>query len=125
MPNKILVIDDTLVIRELLREFFTESGFEVETADEGTLGYKKALDNDYALIICDIHMPGMSGVDIVIELKKAKPETKIIVTDSMPGKSAELATASGALGCLPKPFDLNELRSITRSILGYKKSVTK
>lgn len=114
MSKKILIVDDAPVIREFLEEFFTDNGYEVETAENGRIGYEMAVNEDYALIICDVHMPEMSGVDLVQNLRRKKPDSKIIIMDSMPGKHARQATESGALGCLAKPFDLNELRSLIK-----------
>jgi len=124
MAKKVLIIDDTEVIREFLEEFFSDSGYEVETAENGRIGYEKALLENYALILCDVHMPEMSGMDMVINLKQKKPQIPIIMMDSLPGKQAKQANAAGALGCLAKPFDLNELRSMVSRILeGIKLSV--
>ncbi len=122
MPDKILVIDDTPVIRELLEDFFKDAGFEVDTAVNGREGYDKAMSEDYALIVCDVHMPEMNGVDMVINLRQSKPESKVIIMDSMPGKDAKKATDSGAIGCLAKPFDLDELRELIKQLTGNKKS---
>ncbi len=122
MPDKILVIDDTPVIRELLEDFFNDAGFEVDTAVNGREGYDKAMSEDYALIVCDVHMPEMNGVDMVINLRQSKPESKVIIMDSMPGKDAKKATDSGAIGCLAKPFDLDELRELIKQLTGNKKS---
>jgi len=122
MADKILVIDDTKVIREFLDEFFTDAGFEVETAVNGRIGYEKAISNDYALVVCDVHMPEMNGADMVVSLKQIKPDTPVIMMDSLPGKEAKKARASGALGCLAKPFDLNELRDLTRKVMAFKKA---
>ncbi len=125
MPEKILVIDDTLVIRELLTEFFADYGFKVETAVNGREGYEKAVASDYSLIICDVHMPELNGVDLVINLRQAKPESRIIIMDSMPGKDAKKATESGAIGCLAKPFDLDELRELIATLFSNKKSTVR
>jgi len=125
MPEKILVIDDTPVIRELLEDFFSDAGFQVETAVNGREGYEKAMSEDYALIVCDVHMPEMNGVDMVINLRQNKPESKVIIMDSMPGKDAKKATDSGAIGCLAKPFDLDELRELIKTLIGNKKSTVR
>lgn len=123
MPNKVLIVDDAPVIRELLEDFFTDAGFEVEMAVNGREGFEKAVTNDYLLIICDVHMPEMNGVDLVINLRQEKPESKVIIMDSMPGKDADRATESGAMGCLAKPFDLDELRQIVKEISTEKSPV--
>jgi len=125
MPDKILVIDDTSVIRELLEDFFHDAGFEVDTAVNGREGYEKAISEDYALIVCDVHMPEMNGVEMVVNLRQRKPESKVIIMDSMPGKDAKKATESGAIGCLAKPFDLDELRKLIAELIGENKSTVR
>ena len=62
-------------------------------------------------------MPIMNGLQAVQEIKKLKPEIPIIMTDSLPGEIAEEAAQAGAIGCLAKPFDLNELKSMIGSVL--------
>lgn len=112
--GKILIIDDSPVIREMLMEILTEEGYFVETAEDGEIGSGMALDNDYDLIICDVHMPRMNGLETVRSVIQAKPDSKIILTDSFPDKLAKQARAEGALTCLQKPFDVNELRRLIR-----------
>ena len=116
MAEKILVIDDTPVIRELLKEFFGDAGSEVDTAVNGREGYDMAIAEDYDLIICDVHMPEMNGFEMVVNLRQTKPESKIIIMDSLPGKDAKKATDAGAIVCLAKPFDLDELRKLVKEI---------
>jgi two-component system, response regulator, stage 0 sporulation protein F len=115
VSKKILIIDDAPVIRELLTDVLTDLGYSVDTAVNGKIGSEMALSESYELIFCDVHMPIMSGLNAVIKIKEKKPEIPIIMTDSFPDKDAELAGQAGALCCLTKPFDLDELRrTITR-----------
>ena len=74
MDEKILIVDDTPVIRQFLIDVMTDLGFAVHTAENGRLGLDLVLQNDYALIICDVHMPVMNGLQTVLEIKKIKPE---------------------------------------------------
>jgi len=117
MSEKVLIIDDTPVIRELLNEVMTDSGFEVDIATNGQMGYEMAVQNDYVMIFCDVHMPVMNGLEAVRKIKSEKPEVPIIMTDSFPDKLAEQATRAGAICCLSKPFALDELRETIKHIL--------
>jgi len=92
-------------------------GYIVDTAVNGKIGSDMALSDNYELIFCDVHMPIMGGVNAVIRIKEGKPEIPIIMTDSFPDKDAELAGKAGAICCLTKPFDLNELRRIITKLL--------
>ena len=110
MAYKILVVDDTEVIRGFLKEVLTDIGFEVDLAEDGQAGYELALKENYALILSDVHMPVMNGEEMVRKIKQSKPEIPIIMTDSYPDKLAGKAAKAGAVCCLAKPFDLDELR---------------
>jgi CheY-like chemotaxis protein len=125
MRYKILVVDDTMVIREFLREVLTDEGFEVDLAEDGQEGYQMALQKDYNIIFCDVHMPVMSGIELVRKLKQVKPEVSIIMTDSFPDKMADKATQAGAICCLAKPFALNELRDIINRAINAPKTPAK
>ena len=65
---KILIIDDSAVIRDLLTEFLSESGHLVDSAVDGVEGLQKAASGDYDLCICDVHLPKMNGYQLLMEL---------------------------------------------------------
>jgi len=125
MGKSVLIVDDTPVIREFLKEFFDDSGFDADTAENGQEGLSMALKKDYALVLSDVHMPVMSGLDLVVNLRNTKPDLPIIMMDSLPSKHARQATESGAQGCLSKPFDLDELRVMVERIMVAGKILTK
>jgi CheY-like chemotaxis protein len=109
---RILVIDDSPVIREMLVEVLTDDGYIVDTAVDGQAGGDLALANDYMVILCDVHMPLQNGLETVRRIITNKPDAQVIMTDSLPDRLANQARREGALGCLQKPFDLNELRHL-------------
>jgi two-component system response regulator (stage 0 sporulation protein F) len=125
MAFKVLIIDDTAVIREFLTEVMTDAGFEVDIASNGQDGYEKALKSDYVMIFCDIHMPVMNGLDTIRKIKQIKPELPVVMTDSFPDKLAKQATDAGALCCLAKPFALDELRKTVSRIMSARESKVK
>lgn len=115
--GRILVVDDSPIIRDMLVEILTDSGFLVDTAEDGAAGVALALETDYTVILCDVHMPKLNGLEAVREIITARPKAKIIMTDSFPDKLAQSARAEGALCCLQKPFDVQELRHLIDCIL--------
>lgn len=117
MKQKILIIDDTRVIRDFLSEVLIDDGFEVDIAENGLIGLEKATQNNYLMIFCDVHMPVMNGLVTVKKIKEIKPDIAIIMTDSFPGKLANQAAEAGALCCLSKPFSLDELRETINKII--------
>ncbi len=110
--DQILVIDDSPIIREMLVEILTDAGYRVDTAVDGEEGAAMACKQDYTVILCDVHMPKMNGLDTVREILRTRPRSKIIMTDSFPDKLAQSARSEGALCCFQKPFDVKELREL-------------
>ncbi|MEE9443941.1 MAG: response regulator [candidate division Zixibacteria bacterium] len=113
---RILVIDDSPIMRNLLLDILSDDGYRVDTAENGEIGLNQAVDQDYDLIISDVHMPRKNGLEVVRELMVIKPHSKVVLTDSFPDKLAASATVEGALCCLQKPFDLDELRQVISQI---------
>lgn len=114
---RILIIDDSMVIRNLLDEYLTELGHEIDMAEDGTEGIHMALKSDYHVIFCDIHMPRQNGYQVFLQVSKAKPDSQFVMTDSMPDHLADMATGAGAYCCLQKPFDLDEIKATLEQIL--------
>jgi CheY-like chemotaxis protein len=113
---KILVVDDSGVIRRLLSDYLTELGHHVDLAIDGQEGIDRALETDYQLIICDIHMPQKNGYQVFCEVSQKKSETVFVMTDSLPDELADMAQRAGACCCLKKPFDLIEVRETVEKL---------
>jgi DNA-binding NtrC family response regulator len=110
--NRILVIDDSPIIRQMLVDILSDDGFVVETAEDGVKGTAMAMNGDYLVVLCDVHMPQRNGLETVRAILGVKPLTRIVMTDSFPDKLATTAREEGALCCLQKPFDVAELREV-------------
>lgn len=113
---KVLVIDDSEIIRNLLREYMSELGYEVDFAVDGQQGIDKALSTDYKVIFCDIHMPKKNGYLVFKEIQAVKPETFFIMTDSLPDRLAQKAFDEGAFKILTKPFELADIDNVLSEI---------
>ena len=114
---RILVIDDSQVIRDLLSDMLADQGHEVQTAAEGMTGASVALREQFDLCICDLHIPKKNGYAIFQEVRAVKPGLPFILTDSLPDHLAEQALSAGADHCLKKPFDLDQLREVLAKVL--------
>lgn len=114
---KILVVDDELLIRQVIREYLTLEGYEVDEACDGEEALKLTLSNDYALIIMDIMMPYMDGFEACREIKKAKDIPCIMLS----ARSEEYDKLSGfELGIddyVTKPFSPKELMARVKAVL--------
>ncbi|AUP81031.1 sigma-54-dependent transcriptional regulator [Flavivirga eckloniae] len=125
MP-KILVIEDEAAIRRVLVKILSEENdtYEVEEADDGLVGIDKIKDEDYDLVLCDIKMPKMDGVEVLEAMKKIKPEIPIVMISGHGDLDTAVNTMRlGAFDYISKPPDLNRLLNTVRNALDKKELV--
>ena len=125
MP-KILLIEDEAAIRRVLIKILTEenSTYEVEEAADGLEGVEKIKDQDYDLILCDIKMPKMDGVEVLEAVKKIKPEIPMVMISGHGDLDTAVNTMRlGAFDYISKPPDLNRLLNTVRNALDRKELV--
>ena len=79
-PEKILVVDDEERIRNLLRLYLEREGYEIDEADEGETALNKALEENYQLIILDLMLPKMDGIEVCRKLREKKSTPVIMLT---------------------------------------------
>ena len=117
MANKVLVVDDELEIRDLLSKFLTEEGYEVIVASNGEEAIELAKRENPQVILLDIMMPGMDGIETCKRLK-AEEKTRfipIIMMTAYTNKKPD-AIEAGAEDFVTKPFHLAELSFRVQSI---------
>ncbi len=110
----ILIVDDTEVIRDLLTELLESEGYEVVCANDGIEALDVIESKQIDLVFCDIHMPRRNGLDTLKKSQEIKPELLFVMTDSLPDEMAEAAQTFGAITCISKPFDIDEVRKSVR-----------
>lgn len=114
--EKVLVVDDEAMICNLLNEFLTLEGYQVTTACSGEEALSYAERERPHIVLLDIRMPGMNGLDVLAKIRKASKDTKIIV---MSGEDTpKLFTEAKTLGadyCILKPFKLEDLKRFLAS----------
>lgn len=111
--ERILVADDEQSIGWVLAKALTKKGFTVDTVTDGNAAKAQVERNNYDLAILDIKMPGISGLDLLSEFRKQRPEmTVIIMTAESTMKNAVEAMRLGAYDYITKPFDLDALDAI-------------
>lgn len=110
-PIHILIVDDDQAIRDLLTEGLSDSGYRCDTACDGAEGLLKVRADGFALVVSDIDMPEMDGVQFLQEVKKVRPDTEIIMlTGLVDVDTAIQSMRLGASDYLTKPFNLAEVR---------------
>ena len=112
--KRVLVIEDEPDLRDLIRAYLEEAGYDVATAADGREGLQRQRSEPASVVVTDIFMPGKEGIETVFDLKREFPETNIIVMSGGPHlvKGMDylgLARELGAARTLPKPFSLKEL----------------
>jgi len=121
MARRLLIVDDEETLTFSLYQSFilSKKDYEVATASSGEEALKKMGEDPFDLILTDIFMPGISGVDLLKKVKVEYPETKVIIMTAY-GSSAkkEEVTELGALHYVEKPFDMKNLREMVFNILG-------
>ena len=125
MP-KILIIEDEASIRRVLIKILSEenSTYEVEEAEDGVQGLEKIKNFDYGLVLCDIKMPKMDGVELLEAVKKIKPEIPMVMISGHGDmETAIQAMRLGAFDYISKPPDLNRLLNTVRNALDKKQLV--
>ena len=115
--GRILIIDDEDVTRSVLREILERGGHEVVEASDGGEGLGTYSQNGIDLVITDVFMPGMSGLEVLTELLQQDPDAKVIVTAGMGEIVLEQARALGAAATLPKPCPMQEVLDTVRGLL--------
>ncbi len=120
---KILIIEDEAAIRRVLSKIISEENdaYHVEQAEDGLLGIEMIKNNDYDLVLCDIKMPKMDGVEVLEKAKKIKPEVPIVMISGHGDLDTAVNTMRlGAFDYISKPPDLNRLLNTVRNALDRK-----
>lgn len=123
--SKILIIDDEKVIRATLREILEYEKFIVDEAKDGEEGLKKLQEEEYDLVLCDVKMPKMDGIEVLEQAKALEKSPQFIMISAHGSiETAVEATKKGAFDFIPKPPDLNRLLLTVRNALDKKNLVT-
>lgn len=125
MP-KILIIEDEAAIRRVLVKILSEENdtYQVDEAEDGLVGIDKIKKEDYDLVLCDIKMPKMDGVEVLEAARKLKPETPIVMISGHGDLDTAVNTMRlGAFDYISKPPDLNRLLNTVRNALDRKELV--
>ncbi|MBC7187936.1 MAG: response regulator [Calditrichaeota bacterium] len=111
--SRVLVVDDEVPVCKSMAAAIADQDREVDTALSGEEALSKDLAAPYDVIVADLMMPGLSGMDLLKALKERRPDVAVIMVTGYPSiKSAVQAIKMGAFDYIPKPFTPSELRSL-------------
>ena len=113
---RILVVEDNAPLREAVSERLRRDGFAVDDTGEGTEGAWLAVENPYSLIILDLTLPGIDGLEILRKIRMAKKETAVLVATARDAVSDRvIGLDAGADDYIIKPYSLDELMARART----------
>ncbi len=118
MAKKILIVDDEKNVRLTLKRCLDEEGFDIDIAINGEEALKEILSNNYDLVLLDLKMPGMDGMEVLREVReKSNNVNIIIITAYGTVEKAVEAMKLGVIDFLSKPFTPEDIRKIVKSVL--------
>lgn len=115
---RVLVVDDEPIVTKSCRRILSEVGYEVATTESGREGVSRALAEDFDLILTDLRMPDLDGMELVRTLRSKKPDTAIvIITGYGTVSSAVEATKAGVADYIEKPFTPEQVKDAASQAL--------
>jgi signal transduction histidine kinase len=110
---KILIIDDEQIVLSSCRKIFRNSDYIIDTASSGEEGIRLVMSGSYHIVVTDLMMPGMSGMEVLDRIVNDKPSIKVIIfTGYATIESVRGALKAGAFDYIPKPFTPEEMRNV-------------
>ena len=121
MAKTILAVDDSASVRQMVKLTLAGAGYDVAEAQDGNDALSKAKASEFNMVITDLNMPNMDGLELIRELRKLSSYKGIpilfLTTESDEEKKAE-AKQSGATAWVTKPFKQDQLLAIVKKVLG-------
>ena len=115
--ERLLLVDDDVELCEILTEYLSSEGFEVESAHDGLRGLERAQSGEHAMVILDLLLPRLRGLDVLRQLRASSNLPVLILTARGEDVDRILGLELGADDYLPKPFNSRELIARVRAIL--------
>ncbi|WP_129595897.1 response regulator [Anaerophilus nitritogenes] len=121
MNKKILIVDDEKNIRMTLKHCLKEEGYEIDSAVNGEEALKKSIEEEFDLMLLDIKMPGLTGMQVLSKVREKGSKIDVIMMTAYGTiEKAVEAMKLGAIDFISKPFTPDEIRSIVKEVLDRK-----
>jgi len=119
MPDRILIVEDEDTLCESLQRVFKRDGYEADIADSAETAFRLLERNTYDLIITDVILPGISGIELIARYKERNPDQKVIIMTAYASlQTAVEALRVGASDFIVKPIMHDELKRMVKKALG-------
>lgn len=115
--NRILVVDDEERIRRLLKMYLEKEGYEIDEAEDGEIALRKATANDYGLILLDVMLPGIDGIEVLTRLRGVKSTPVLMLTAKGEEINRVQGFEMGADDYVVKPFSPREVIYRVKAIM--------
>lgn len=115
----VLIVEDEAIMRESLRDWLSDSGYQVATADDGEQALQMVAEREFGIAVLDLKLPGKDGLEVLREAKERQPRLKGIIITAYPSvETAVEAMKLGAIDYLLKPFAPDALENLIQETLG-------
>lgn len=115
----VLIVEDEAIMRESMRDWLKDEGYDVETAERGEEALERIGEVDYGIVVLDMKLPGKNGLNVLKEAREKNPQLKGVIMTAYPTvETAVEAMKLGALDYLIKPVDPNALEKLIADSLG-------
>ena len=117
--RKVLIVEDEAVVRESVRDWLTEDGYDVDVAENGEEALEKIKKEEFGVVVLDLKLPGIDGLQVFEHAKELKPKTKGVIITAYPSEETRAkARRLGLLDYLSKPFKVEDLEKLIIEALG-------
>ena len=121
MGSRILFIDDEDIVLRSCKRIFASDDYEIDVASSGEAGLDMVKEKSYDIVVTDLKMPGIGGLEVLKKLREEKPEvTVVIFTGYANVETARDALKNGAFDYIPKPFTPDELRDVIKNAINSR-----
>ena len=121
-PGDLLIIDDDISVREILKDYLEEEGHSCREAEDGEAGLARVGETEPELVLLDVHMPGMNGIEVLRRLRSAHPDVLIVMVTSVDElQTVRESLRAGAYDYLIKPVHIDELLSVVDKALDHSR----
>jgi two-component system response regulator PilR (NtrC family) len=126
MAKRMLIVDDEEAIRELLKKFFRQEGFEVWEARNGTETLKLVKRKKFDVVLTDLKMPGLDGLGVLEKIRETSSTTAVLILTGYPtSESTVRALELSSDGYVTKPINLDQLKNLVMRALALRRWETR